>query len=381
MAEFPIPSFIEEATTENIHQKILSYIPDDIDKSEGSFVWDIVSRPAARMFAYLMQYALIEGVKIAFPRYSYGSYLDELAKSNSLQRKTATHATGKITVTGTAGVSIPVGSVFSTESKSDTESIDFETTEKAVIGEDGTVDIAVQCTEAGINGNVSVGTIIMKSSDLPDGITAVTNAEPTVGGTDEEDDESLTERIESVEQSKSVSFVGSVSDYKRWAESVDGVGRAKVIPAQDNSGMVTIVLTDANGDPASETLCQAVYDYIIGVKEDESDRMTNINGNLLTVKAPEIIPIPVGAYISLDNTVSLSEIKTAFIAALSEYFVTANSTGTIKYSEICSLLLAMNGVDDYSDVGIGRDFEPYNVSLEKDQIAVVDEDNICLEAW
>lgn len=376
MAEFPIPSFIEEATTENIHQKILSYMPDDIDKSEGSFAWDIVSRPTARMFAYLMQYALIEGVKIAFPRYSYGSYLDELAKGNSLQRKTATHATGKITVTGTAGVSIPVGSVFSTESKSDTESIDFETTEKAVIGEDGTVDIAVQCTEAGINGNVSVGTIIMKSSDLPDGITAVTNAEPTVGGTDEEDDESLIERIESVEQSKSVSFVGSVSDYKRWAESVDGVGKAIVIPAQDNSGMVTIVLTDANGDPASETLCQAVYDSIIGVKEDESDRMTNINGNLLTVKAPEIVEIAVSATLYLDNTVSLSEIKTAYLTALNEYLTTAINTGKVKYSEICSLLLAMNGVEDYSDVTLNGSTE--NVSLAKDEIAVATADTITL---
>lgn len=376
MAEFPIPSFIEEATTENIHQKILSYMPDDIDKSEGSFAWDIVSRPAARMFAYLMQYALIEGVKIAFPRYSYGSYLDELAKSNSLQRKTATHATGKITVTGTAGVSIPVGSVFSTESKSDTESIDFETTEKAVIGEDGTVDIAVQCTEAGINGNVSVGTIIMKSSDLPDGITAVTNAEPTVGGTDEEDDESLIERIESVEQSKSVSFVGSVSDYKRWAESVDGVGKAKVIPAQDNSGMVTIVLTDANGDPASETLCQAVYDYIIGVKEDQSDRMTNINGNLLTVKAPETVEITVSATLYLDNTISLSEIKTAYLKALNEHLTATNSTGKVKYSDICSLLHSMNGVEDYSDVTLNEG--TVNISLEKDEIAVATADTITL---
>lgn len=368
MAEFPIPSFIEEATTENIHQKILSYMPDDIDKSEGSFAWDIVSRPAARMFAYLMQYALIEGVKIAFPRYSYGEYLRELAKGSGLEIKSATHAIGKITVTGTAGVSVPVGSVFSTESKSDTESIDFETTEKAVIGENGTVDIAIQCTEAGINGNVSVGTIIMKSSDLPDGITAVTNAEPTKGGTDEEDDESIKERIESVEQSKSVSYVGSVSDYKRWAESVEGVGRAKVIPAQDNSGMVTIILTDANGDPASEVLCKAVYDYIIGVKEDQSDRMTNINGNLLTVKAPTTVVSGVGAVLYLDNTVSLSEIKNAFFKVFEEYLITANSTGKVKLSEVCSLLLAMDGVEDYAAVRLnGLD---KNVTIGEDEIAV-----------
>lgn len=376
MAEFPIPSFIEEATTENIHKKILGYIPDDIDKSEGSFVWDIASRPVARTLSYLVQYALVEGVKIAFPKYSYGEYLDDLAKSNSLQRKAATHSTGTITVTGTAGVSIPVGSVFSTESASDTESIDFETTEKAVIGESGTVDIAVQCTEAGTNGNVSVGTIIMKSSDLPDGITAVTNAEPTKGGTDEEDDESLIERIENAEQSKSVSFVGSVSDYKRWAESVDGVGEAIPIPAQDNSGMVTIILTDANGDPASEALCQAVYDQIIGVKEDQSDRMTNINGNLLTVKAPKTVNITVSATVYLDNTVSLSEIKTAYLTALNKYLTTVNSTGKVKYSDICSLLHSMNGVEDYSAVTLNGGIT--NISLEKDEIAVVTADNISL---
>lgn len=375
MAEFPIPSFIEEATIDNIHEEMLSIIPDDIDKSEGSFVWDF-TRPTATQLSYFTQYVLIEALKIAFPTYSYGIYLDELAKSNSLQRKAATHATGTITVTGTAGVTIPVGSIFSTESTSNIESIDFETTETAVIGEDGTVDIAIQCTEAGINGNVSVGTIIMKSSDLPDGINAVTNAKATVGGTDEEEDDDLRERIENVEQSKSVSYVGSVSDYKRWAESVDGVGEAIVIPAQDNSGMVTIVLTDANGDPASDVLCQAVYDEIIGVKEDQSDRLTNINGNLLTVKAPETVEIAVSATLYLDNTVSLSEIKTAYLTALSEYLTATNSTGEVKYSKICSLLLAMDGVEDYSDVTLNEG--TVNISLEKDEIAVATADTITL---
>ena len=376
MAEFPIPSFIEEATTENIHQKMLSYMPDDIDKSEGSFAWDIVSRPASRMFSYLIQYALLEGVKIAFPKHSYGSYLDDLANSNSLQRKAATHATGTITVTGTAGVSIPVGSVFSTESTSGTASIDFETTEIAVIGEDGTVNIAVQCTEVGTTGNVSIGTITMKSSDLPNGITAVTNTKPTVGGTDEEDDESLIKRIESVEQSKSVSYVGSVADYKRWAESVDGVGEAIPIPAQDNSGMVTLILTDANGDPASDTLCQAVYDYIIGAKEDQTDRQTNINGNLLTVQPPEMVEISVSATLYLDNTVSLSEIKNAYLTALTAYLLATNSTGEVKYSKICSLLLGMDGVEDYSDVTVNGGTA--NIPLEKHEIAVATAETITL---
>lgn len=373
MADFPIPEVLEQQTVENIHERMLEDF-DDIDKSEGSFVWDN-TRPAATELAYFSQFIIPEGLRTAFPKYSYGEYLDNLAKSNSLFRKEALVSTGTITVTGTAGTEIPLGSVFSTASTAGTESIDFETTEAAVIPDSGTVDIPVQCILLGASGNVSAGTIIMKSSDLPDDITGVTNAEATTGGVNAESDDSLRQRIEDVEQSKGVSYVGSKSDYKRWAEEVEGVGEALVIPAQDSSGTVTIILTDANESPASEDLCAAVYNHIMGVLDNQDDRLANINAKLV-VTAPVLATIAVSAVVELTGEKSLDEVKTAFVAALSEYLIEASNAKTVRHSGVSQVLYSIPGVADYSNVLVNGGTA--NITINDNELAVTSASDITL---
>lgn len=374
MSEFPIPDFINDMNAKSIHERMLNTLPDDIDASEGQFLHDI-TYPAALQIAYACEYVLIEALKLAFPPYSSGEHLRVHAASNNLFIKEATFAKGSITVSGAAGTIIPLGAVFSTESTATTESIDFATLSEAVIPESGTVDIAIQCTEAGANGNVAIGTIVLKSSDLPSDITSVNNAEATSGGTDEETEEALKERIADVEQTKGISHVGSVSDYKRWAESVDGVGDALIISASDDSGTVTIILTDANGDPASPELCEAVYNYIMGVEENQSDRQVNVNASLI-VKAPEGVTISISATVYTDGSVSLSDVKAHFLGNLNSYLLAASEKGTVRYSEICTLLLNTPGVYDYENVLVNGG--TINISVSKDELAIATESSITL---
>ena len=374
MSDFPIPDFIYEMSADNIHARMKKNLPNDIDASEGQFPHDF-TYPSALQIAYACEYVLIEALKLAFPPYSSGELLRVHAASNNLFIKEATYSRGTITVTGEAGTIIPLGAIFSTESTATTESIDFATLEEAVIPESGTVDIAIRCTEAGANGNVSAGTIVLKSSDLPSEITSVTNAAATSGGTDEETEEALRERIADVEQTKGLSHVGSVADYKRWAESVDGVGEALPVPASDDSGTVTIILTDANGDPASAELCEAVYDYIMGVEENQSDRQVNVNASLV-VKAPEGLTITISATVYTDGSESLSDIKTYFLGNLNSYLLSASEKGTVRYSEICKLLLNTPGVYDYENVLVNGGTS--NISVEKDELAVATASSITL---
>ena len=374
MAEFQIPEIIKEQSVDNIHARMLKTIPDDIDKSEGQFVWD-KTRPTAVELSFFSQYIVVEALKAAMPQYSYGEYLDSIAKANGLERKEALYATGTITVHGNEGTLIPLGSIFSTESGAGIESIDFATTEEATIPADGFINIPVRCTEPGANGNVSVGTIILKSSDLPSAITGVTNTSVTSGGTDEESDDALRARIADTEQSKGVSHVGSKADYKRWAEEVDGVGEALVIPAKDNSGTVTIILTDANGNPASSELCTAVYNHIMGVKEDESDRLISVNASLVVV-APVLVTIAVSAVLKLSGNKTLDEVKSAFLTALNKYLTEASDVGEVKYSKICSTLLSVPGIEDYSNVLVNKGTA--NITIDKDELAVASAADISL---
>ena len=44
--EMELPDFLENSSEDEIHEKMLGNLPEDIDKSEGGFPWDF-TRPTA----------------------------------------------------------------------------------------------------------------------------------------------------------------------------------------------------------------------------------------------------------------------------------------------------------------------------------------------
>ena len=179
----------------------------------------------------------------------------------------------------------------------------------------------------------------------------MTNAEPITGGTDEEEDESLIERVVEYDKAQGDTFVGSASDYKRWATSVQGVGEADVIPAQDNSGLVTIVLTDANGVAATEELCEAVYNYIM--RPDAPDeRLAPINAQL-SVVPPAAVAIGVKATIELEEGATIESVTAAFRTQLVSYLPLAMADQEVKLTKVSAALSSTVGVNDFSDLQIG----------------------------
>ncbi len=52
--------------------------------------------------------------------------------------------------------------------------------------------------------------------------------------------------------------------------SVAGVGAVTVTPAEDTSGTVKMVILDQNGDPASKSIQNNVYDYIMSPSDPDS---------------------------------------------------------------------------------------------------------------
>ena len=108
--DFIIPDFLQNETVESIHARMLNSLPSDvdIDKSEGQFLWDF-TRPTALEKQYFVEYKLVEAIKLIFPMFSSGIYLDYHAESRNMKRKSATASVGTITITGAAGVEIPLG--------------------------------------------------------------------------------------------------------------------------------------------------------------------------------------------------------------------------------------------------------------------------------
>lgn len=383
MREFKIPFFLENKSANDIFESMKFELPDDIDISEGSHEWNM-TRPTALEVARICQFILPEVVKLIFPDWSYGEYLDAHGRRSNILRRAATAARGVLTITGAPNTDIPAGSLFSTASVNESPTTDYATVETVKIPVGGVVDVEVACTKTGVVGNTAKETVIVVSSKLT-GITSVINKAEIVGGTDTESDESLRLRINEYDATQGQSFVGNVSDYKRWATSVDGIGEATIVPPaeDDDSGTITIILTDANGAPANSSLIKAVNDYIM--RPDEPGKRLAPPNAIINVVAPKTLAIVVSATVELDAGFNIDVVKSYFIENLTKYLPQAMDEREIKYTRIARVLSETNGVNDFSNLKMGirqesniSNLDTVNIPINIEELPTVDINDLTL---
>ena len=206
-------------TVNEIHESLLAYVPDDYDKSVGSFFYDLLRPVAVRLYALSSDMETLPDA--AFALTATGEYLDRKAAEQGLERRAAGYAKGTVTITGRAGEVIRVGA------KVAADNILFAVDETVSIPESGTVDISATCITCGAAGNVDAGEISRFPVTLP-GVYTVTNTEPFEGGYDAESDDELRDRY--FEKVSRPNASGNVNDYIAWAKEISGVGDVRVLP-------------------------------------------------------------------------------------------------------------------------------------------------------
>lgn len=349
---FETPEFLKNRIESTIHNRMLAIIREknpNMDITEGSVAWDF-TRPTAREIARMVGFNLTEAIKNMFPMWGYDTNLDWMASIRGMERKAAKAATGTLTIVGRAGTAIPAGFLFCTEKKYDNPKILFKTLETVVIpgaGAGQSVTVPIEADSPGLSGIVAAGTITMLNMPLA-GIESVTNESDTINGSDTETDDALRDRIVDYDQKQGISFIGSDTDYKRWAMEVQGVGGAAVIPASAGSEIVTVVLTDTIGQPATTELCTAVYNHIIA-PDNRQNRLAGINDILVVIPATAV-PILISVTVITENGRSLADIKGDFYTALFEYYKTAAKQNVVRINEVGVVLIEIPGVADYSNL-------------------------------
>ncbi len=344
MPDFTPPDFLQGQDEDTIYQRMKARAPADIDTSEGSFFWDVI-RPVAGEKAEMMGFVLTEAIKLIYPQYAYGTWLDLHAENRGLSRRAATKASGYVHVIGTPGTVIPDGFIFATPASDYASSIEFATKAEAVLNENGEADIEVEAVEAGPNSNATASSVTVIFQPLQ-GVSSVNNPEPIIGGTSEESDDNLRSRILEYDRTQGASFIGNLADYMRWAKEVDGVGSVIAIEPITDDGVVQLVISDTEGNPATNELCINVYNHIMRPDSPEN-RLAPVNA-LLSVTPPEPVNINITA-----NITAISDINTitdSYKQLLHEYYQTAIMDGEVRYTQVGALLLEVNGVTDYSNL-------------------------------
>lgn len=346
-----MPLYLQEneITEEKILSRMLSLVPVEVDKSEGSYAWDALAPVALELvLASMLAKDVLEK---GFAQTSSSEYLTMRAAEHGVLRRAATKASGIVSFVGTLGTVIQAGTVLMTEGDENqtTPALQFVTTEAVTIGEEGKVNANIEAAEPGAGSNVPANTIVVMGTGQS-GVQAVTNPEATSGGFAEEDDETLRARY--LEYVRNPGTSGNVADYVHWTNEVPGVGAVHVLPLWNGPGTVKLVVLGIDRAAPNEELVAAVQAHI--APSAGGERLAPI-GAAVTVEAAETLAVDIEATLLLDTvkTVSLAEIKEKFEAALSSYFYkTAFQLDAVRYARLGSILVEQEGVVDYVDFTI-----------------------------
>lgn len=243
-------------------------------------------------------------------KYSYGAYLDNLAAMKGIAREQAkpSRAMIRFTLSGIrpSTVEIPEGTRVTNGE------VYFQTESHAEIPSgESSVDVAAECTTSGVVGNnLEVGEINILVDPVPY-VAKVANTEPTTGGADIEDDDTLKDRIYIAPSKYSVA--GPEESYRYWVKTYNS-NISDVLIHSDDPVDVVIEFIMNDGELPSESM-------LLGVQKFLSDEQIRPLTDRVTVKAPETVEYKVNVkyFVNQSDLKKVDTIKTAVNAAVDDY--------------------------------------------------------------
>jgi uncharacterized phage protein gp47/JayE len=337
-----------------IKNRMANNITSDIDKSEGSFINDVLS-PTSKEIAqnYIDLDELLKRVfAITAAQYGYSTELENKCAEFGVTRKVGSYSTGQITFSGTEGTVIPNGTLVQTLS-----GLQFRTLQDGVIS-NGSLTTNIQAVELGSNYNVPANTINQLPVQLV-GITSVTNKLTTSGGSGAESDNDLLQRLLLKARTPAVS--GNANHYKAWATEVSGIGDAKIFPLWNGPGTVKVCVIDSNKQPANADLINTVSEHI------EENRPI---GASVTVESAQALNINIITTVVASSNYTIVQLQENIKSKIQSYLqAVAFKQNYLSYAQIGSCILSSDGISDYSTLSINGGAS--NVNIGTEQVAVV----------
>lgn len=345
----------EDMTFENILNDMLSRVPSDVDKREGSVIYDALA-PAAYKLAE-MYFQLKNYVDLFFADTAVGEYLSRRTAELGVERQQATKAIRKIITTGPANVGTRWGledtTYIITEKISDTE-------------------YKAECQQYGTIGNRYTGAL-----DNIDNVSRVSAklTDILIPGQDEESDESLRQRYFSTLSSQA--FGGNITDYEQKTKALPGVGGVKVYPAWNGGGTVKLVIIDSDYNKPSSVLVDEVQTAIDPEQNQGQGYGLAPIGHVVTVVGVDEVTIDIETEITLQNGYTWEDVKSAVVASINEYLKELRSEWAdshslvVRISQIEVRILAIAGIIDIQNTKLNS--AQQNIECGPDEIPVLGE--------
>jgi uncharacterized phage protein gp47/JayE len=233
---------------------------------------------------------------------------------------------------------VPTGTALSNNTTTTYQDNNAEGVLGAAPPEDSTAEritLDAQAVDTGVDHNAQPNTITVPT-DVPDGITFVTNPVAFVGGTPPEDPEDFRVRLlENMRNPQS----GSEADIKQWSEEVDGVESATVF-ANDNlgtptNGHVTVRITGPDATIPPQSVLDAVLETL-----QERDMIN------LTIHVGTFTPLTVNVTVDITTagTFTVSDVTPSVQEAIRNYVNSVPVNGVVYRAGIVNSVYNLPGV-------------------------------------
>ena len=326
---------------------MLDNVPNDIDKREGSIIFDALA-PAAMVSAQ-QSLSLANIIRETYIKTAQGEFLDYRAIEHGTNRYAATFTEVKARFNDDDGkpINVEVGDRFA----SIAESPIFYTVIKA--NDDGTAEM--QAEEAGTSANSYIGQVLPVTPN--DNLAWAEITEIIAPARDAETDDHLRERI--LKNDAWLAYGGNIADYLDMIHKISEVGAAQIYPVWAGSGTVKLVIVNNDLMPASPDLVKKVKN-IIDPEDNEAQGvgLAPID-HRVTVVAPEVLKVDVSIQLQLTDQANKVAVEKGIKDMLNELFSelrkdwdTINATVgrgyslSIYRSRILSKIMLIDGVAD-----------------------------------
>lgn len=290
-------------------RKMLDAVPDNIDKREGSIIYDALAPAALVMGQQSLDMANV--IKETYIKTASGEFLDYRAIEHGTSRYPATQTEAKAKVLNDKKEpldNVQIGDKFASIGDSP---IFYVVTK---INSDLTIELTAET--AGSSANSYIGQVLpVTPNDL---LSWAEITEITAPARDVESDDHLRARL--LSSQSWIAYGGNVADYLDMTSKIDEVGAAQIYPTWNGGGTVKVVILNNNLMPASASLVQKVKNVL-----DPEDKQAEGYGlapidHAVTVTAPEKLIVNVDISVKLDDTKVTRYVKDSITKAVEGYF-------------------------------------------------------------
>lgn len=346
-----VGDFLKEYTFDNLMDEALDRVSDDIDKREGSIIYDAL---APSMYQLSMMYmSLYNLLQDTFPTTAVGEYLDLKVLEQGLSRFEATKATkiAEFRDSDNNLMDIPISTRFSTVGQNEQY--------YRVVAKQSDGIFILESENVGSIANRYVGQLL--PIDNINGLGSAIMSGVYISGRDVETDDELRERYFQTVNEKS--FAGNFAAYREESLKIKGVGEVQIYPAFNGGGTVGLQIVDDEGLPVSaELMSQVKNEFDPQENEGEGTGISPI-GHRVTVATPIATALDISVNVTYSAGVDVAsveiEIKKSIVKYIQEirdswgnHDELYNYTTYIYTAKLLVAVLQTEGVNNASNIQI-----------------------------